>query len=208
MRLLIPLTPSAAACCLFVLPLWFPLGDALKQLLGSDSAVVFLSYSPQRTTKGEAISPSLVGRKRILLTLSPCSECIPGVVCSAVHTCVSTHSEYIDSRELPGPSNQSPAFASLEPGCFQPGFSSIELSPALLHLLRSTGFFVVIWSSARTRRSFAKLGPFLFPFYLTRPPYILHLYPVCPTRAANELSLPIGSPHSASYLRVLRFLAL
>lgn len=53
----------------FVLPLWFPLGDALKQLLGSDSAVVFLSYSPQRTTRGEAISPALVGRKRTLLTL-------------------------------------------------------------------------------------------------------------------------------------------
>lgn len=60
--LLIPLTPSAAACGLFVLLLWFPPGDTLKQLLGSDSAVIFLCYSPQRTTK-EAISPALVGRK-------------------------------------------------------------------------------------------------------------------------------------------------
>lgn len=68
MPLLIPLTPSAAACGLFVLLLWFPLGDTLKQLLGSDSAVIFLCYSPQRTTK-EAISPALVGRKRTLLTL-------------------------------------------------------------------------------------------------------------------------------------------
>lgn len=43
--------------------------DALKQLLGSDSAVIFLSYCPQRTTKEEAISPALVGRKRTRLTL-------------------------------------------------------------------------------------------------------------------------------------------
>lgn len=46
-----------------------PPRDALKQLLGSDSAVIFLSYCPQRTTKEEAISPALVGRKHTLLTL-------------------------------------------------------------------------------------------------------------------------------------------
>lgn len=137
--LLIPLTPSAAACSLFVLPLWFPQGDALKQLLGSDSAVVFLSYSPQGTTKEEAISPALVGRKHTLLTLFLLDQNAFLVsLCSAVHTYVSTHSEYMDSRELPGPSHHSPAFASLEPGCFQPGFSSTELSPALLPLLRTT----------------------------------------------------------------------
>lgn len=206
---MIPLTPSAAACSLFVLPLWFPLGDALKQLLGSGSAVVFSLLLPPENDQGGSYFSFTCGAEAYTPhSFSPCTECIPGVVCSVVHTCVSTHSEYIDSRELPGPSHQSPAFASLEPGCFQPGFSSIELSPALLPLLRTTGFFVVTWSSARTRRSFAKLGPFLFPFHLSRPPYLLHLYPVCPTRAANELSLPISSPHSASYLHVLRFLAL
>lgn len=116
-------------------------GDTLKQLLGSDSAVIFLSYSPQRATKEEAISPALVGRKRRLLTLFFLAQnAFPGVVCSAVHTCVSTQSEYVDSCGLLWPSHLSPAFASLEPGCFQPGFYSIELSPALLPLLRTTWF--------------------------------------------------------------------
>lgn len=92
---------------------------------------------------------------------------------------------------------------------FNPGSPQQSSLQLCCLCLGPPGFFVVTWSSARTCRSFAKLGPFLFPFYLTRPPYILHLYPVCPTRAANELSLPIGSPHFASsYLCVLRFLAL
>lgn len=125
----------------FVLPLWFPLGDALKQLLGSDSAVVFsLLLPPENDQGGSYFSCTRWAEAYTPHSFSPCSECIPGVVCSAVHTCVSTHSEYIDSRELLGPSHQSPAFASLEPGCFQPGFSSIELSPALLPLLRTTWF--------------------------------------------------------------------
>lgn len=139
-RLLIPLTPSAAACSLCPSLVVSPGGRSQTAPWIRFRCRFSLLLPPENDQGGSYFSCTRWAEAYTPHSFSPCSECIPGVVCSAVHTCVSTHSEYIDSRELRGPSHQSPAFASLEPGCFQPGFSSKELSPALLPLLRTTWF--------------------------------------------------------------------